>query len=108
MISMLATSNPERRAVFKKFAKAVSEALPDPSAMLFVMLSTAARNCSATARRVAFWDGARDFEEQRRVRCDQDLAGCLPRAAMVRLQSPAQGGIGIVKPEGVGHAPGVA
>jgi hypothetical protein len=47
IISMLATSNSDRRAVLRKFAKSAFEALPEPSAILLVMLRVAARSCSA-------------------------------------------------------------
>src|SRR2546423_11827631 len=44
---IFATSNVERRAVLRKFAKSIRETLPDPSAILLVMLKTAERSCSA-------------------------------------------------------------
>ena len=44
--SMLATSKIERRVMFRKFAKSISDALPEPSAMLFETLSMAALSCS--------------------------------------------------------------
>src|SRR5438876_6012518 len=45
--SMLATSKTERRDMFRKLAKSAFETLPDPSAILLVMLKVAPRNCSA-------------------------------------------------------------
>src|SRR6266404_3497611 len=48
---IFATSNVERRAVFRKFAKSIFETLPEPSAMLFVMLRVAPRSCSAKRKR---------------------------------------------------------
>src|SRR5438105_10335590 len=39
---IFATSNVERREVLRKFAKSMREMLPDPSAILFVILRTAA------------------------------------------------------------------
>ncbi len=47
---IFATSKVERRAVLRKFAKSMRETLPDPSAMLLVMLKTAARSCSANLK----------------------------------------------------------
>ena len=47
IISMLAFSYVDRRAIFRKFLKSLSDVDPDPSAILFDIERAAALNCSA-------------------------------------------------------------
>ena len=60
---MFAVSKTERRPKFRKFAKSVLDWLPDPSAILFVILSVGAAELLRKSEAFAFLQSVREVKQ---------------------------------------------